>query len=60
MYLLSFTGVWVSLRQLREAFRNRKVVVGVFAFAGFCFFGALMLVLRLKLYHFPRPLSTPL
>ena len=44
MYLLSFTGVWVSLRQLREAFRNRKVVVGVFAFAGFCFFGALMLV----------------
>ena len=30
MYLLSFTGVWVSLRKLREAFRNRKVVVGIF------------------------------
>ena len=44
MYLLSFTGVWVSLRKLREAFRNRKVVVGVFAFAGFCFFGTLMWV----------------
>lgn len=44
MYLLSFTGVWVSLRKLREAFRNRKVVIGVVAFAGLCFFGTLMLV----------------
>ena len=34
LYLLSFTGVWVSLRKLRKAFRNRKVVVGVIAFAG--------------------------
>ena len=37
-------GVWVSLRKLREAFRNRKVVIGVVAFAGLCFFGTLMLV----------------
>ena len=44
MYLLSFTGVWVSLRKLREAFRNRKAVIGFGAFAGLCFFGTLMLV----------------
>ena len=44
MYLLSFTGVWVSLRKLREAFHNRKMAIGVFAFAGLCFFGTLMLV----------------
>lgn len=34
----------MSLRKLREAFHNRKVVVGIFAFAGLCFFGTLMLV----------------
>ena len=40
MYLLSFTGVWVSLRKLREAFHNRKMAIGVFAFAGLCFLGS--------------------
>ena len=37
MYLLSFTGAWVSLRKLREALRDRKIVVGALAFVAFCF-----------------------
>ena len=44
MYLLSFTGFWMSLRKLREAFHNRKVVAGMLAFVALCFCGTLLLV----------------
>ena len=44
MYLLSFTGAWVSLRKMNEAFRRRRVLAGVLALGAFCLCGTLLMV----------------
>ena len=44
MYLLSFTGAWVSLRKLSEAFRRRSVLAGVLALGACCLCGTLLMV----------------
>ena len=42
--LLPFTGAWVSLRKLSEAFRRRSVLAGVLALGAFCLCGTLLMV----------------